>query len=219
VAPDYLFKPPAMAHFVLAECRRMTADGYSVRCFTEAAMQIKVDGRNLTFAFDEGRGAFVAPHSLPAWAGFRSENSRKELTGERVLLILEPEDAESGLSDISCYATNIDWFLAHQDEVKASALAGISEWIGTLRDEYGIDDEELSAYSRPEQLGSMVDLSFVRIYPHRKQGKPYFGLEFECNWDPESGCGVMFHGAQVVETGVSDSVQGGFDIEGDGGKV
>jgi hypothetical protein len=183
-------------------------------------MQIEVAGRSVNFEFDENREAYVTPFNLPAWAGYRSENSQPDLIGDRVLFILEPEVLGSEkFADTGCYERGIAWFLAHQDKVQASALAGISAWISTLRDEYGIDDEELNAFSSSRQLTSMVDLSFARIYPQSKGGLPYFGLEFECNWDPEHGCGLMFYGATVVDAGVSDSAQGAFDIAGDGGGV
>jgi hypothetical protein len=181
-------------------------------------MEIDVGGRKLKFAFDEDRGALVVPFKLPAWAGFKSENSQPDLRGERVMFVLAPESPDAELASADRYARAIGWFLDHQEPVKAAALEAIAAWIETLRDE-GIEDEELEDFSSPKQLASMIDLSYVHFYPQGKSGEPYFGLELECNWDPESGCGVMFHGTSVVETGVSDSVQGGFDIEQDGGRV
>lgn len=71
-------------------------------------------------------------------------------------------------------------------------MTTLDRHINVLREDYQIDDEELNAYTDSAQLVCMVDISFVRFYPQSKDGLPYFGLELECNWDPDGGCRIMF---------------------------
>jgi len=182
-------------------------------------MQLNIAGQDLKFKIHEEREQWAAPFVLPEWAAFRSENSNEEFEGENVLLLLEAPSADDPqkLAAPDKYANALEWFMANQSAIKQSALTALCGYIDKLRNEYGIEDEELDAFESEDQLTDMVDISYVRIYPQSKDGKPYFALEMECNWDPDGGCGIMFHGATVVDIGGSDSAQGAFDIEGDGG--
>lgn len=173
-------------------------------------MQLNVANANLVFRIDEEMEKHVCEGTLSSWAGFRSENSREELEGENVLLVLESESYESypNLAPLENYELALEWLLANQADVKTSALEGIRNFIDVMLNEYGIKDDELSSVTSVSQLSSMVDLSFVRIYPQSKDGKPYLGLEFECNWDPEHGCGILLHGTTVLAAGGSEAASG-----------
>lgn len=179
-------------------------------------MKIDIEGKPIEFQHDDDRGGMVAPYALPAWAGF--SHNQPGLEGARVLFMLQPDDDEE-LADARCYSAAIAWFLARQEAVKAAALDAILGFTAKLREEYGIEDEDLDELSSASQLPPLLGLSFVHIWPHTKGGLPYFGLELECSWDVEHGCGVMFHGTRVVDIGGSDAVQGAFDIADDGGTV
>jgi hypothetical protein len=184
-------------------------------------MQLLVQGQDLEFAYDDDHEQYAAAYKLPLWADFHSENSREGQTGAQVILTLESESVEHqhAFSDAAHYAKAINWFLTHQPEILAAALDALHDYIDVLRDEYEIDDDELNTYTHAAQLAHMVDISFVRFYPQSKAGLPYFALELECNWNPDGGCGIMFYGSDVVDIGDSDTAQGAFDIDEDGGEI
>ncbi len=184
-------------------------------------MLVQLKDTSIHFKFDDEREQHTAEFSLPAWSGYRSENSVEELSGENVLFLLESESYETHpeLASPESYSRAMDWFIEHQDKVRDSAMSAICGYIDVLRNEYGIKDEELDAFTDAGQLANMIDVSYVHFYPQMKNGEPYFALELECNWDPEHGCGIMFHGSRVVDIGGSDVTQGAFDISADGGKI
>jgi hypothetical protein len=173
-------------------------------------MQLNVANACLVFRIDEEMEQYVSEGTLSSWAGFHSENSREGLEGENVLFVLESESYEThpNLAPRENYERALEWLLANEADVKTSALQGIRNFIDVMLNEYGIKDEELSSVSSVSQLSSMVDLSFVRVYPHSNDGKPYFGFEFECNWDPEHGCGVLLHGPTALAAGGSEAASG-----------
>ncbi len=183
-------------------------------------MQLNVGSATLVFRMEEELDKNVCEGTLSSWAGFRCENSREELQGETVLFVLEPESYEShpDLAPAENYERALEWLLANEADVQKTALQGILGFIDVMLNEYGIKDQELSSVKSLAQLKSMVDLSFVRVYPHAKDGKPYLGFEFECNWDPEHGCGVLLHGSTVLAAGGADSASGD-TIEDHGGLV
>jgi hypothetical protein len=68
-------------------------------------------------------------------------------------------------------------------------------------------------------LSQMIALSYIRFYPESKDDLPYFGLEFECNWDLEHGCGLMFHGTNVIIAGKAEVTNSYIDFEEHGAYV
>ena len=177
-------------------------------------MEVKVHGKILQFNEDLETGMMTAPFALSEWGKFKSENSRRGLEGEHVQFILWPEDigAPGILQKSIFYSRIIEWFLDEQKKIKASTLDALTKYIDLLRHDYGIDDEDLNAFSSRTQLTNMVDISYVYFYSRLKARKPIFAFEMECNWDPEHGCGVLFNGSNVVDVGGSDTAQMGNEI-------
>ena len=164
-------------------------------------MRIQIAGEPVEFSFDDLRECYVAPFSLTSWSEFRSENSRPDLRGDRVLLLL-PSNADKHSPHL--IASAIDRFIAHQEQLRDAAAAAIVGFIEELRNDLVIRDDELDAFEGAHQLRTMIDPSFVRFFP----GSARVSIEFECNWDPEHGCGVMFEDMDVIEVGGSDSAHG-----------
>jgi hypothetical protein len=167
-------------------------------------MQVQIGAQTLKFVSDPDYEQPTTLFLLPEWSEFRSENSRQGLEGERVMFTLEPGDSENAdsLGEPAAYSRAIEWFLANRMKIKESALEALTGYIDVLRNDYGLDDEELNAFSSKSQLVKMVDISFVHFYPQIKADKPFFALELECNWDPEHGYGIMFHGSDVLDIGI-----------------
>ncbi len=189
--------------------------------FVEDAVIFKVHGAPLSFQFDDYLNQTVCRFALDAWAGFTSENSREGCHGANVIFILEPPSYEAHpvLGPQAKYEAALMWLLSNQIEARETVLSGVMSHIETMRSEYGIEDEELNGVETPDQLKRMVDLSFVRVFPHSKNGHPYLGFELECNWDPEHGCGVLINNNAVVDVGASESAQSIAAIEDHGGAV
>jgi hypothetical protein len=57
----------------------------------------------------------------------------------------------------------------------------------------------------PEQLRELMRLSSVHVLAEEKEGVPYVGFQFGCEWDQEHGLGVMTHQGQVVQVGAADA--------------
>ncbi len=181
-------------------------------------MKINLGPDRPLLEFRQNEDEYVLRVKLALWKDFASDHSEPGRQGEKASFVLQAVD--DSLAPEANYAAAIRWFLTHQTEIQQQALGAIHTYIlDVLIGEYELDDEELLSYRTSDQLSSMMDLSYVRFYPQSKDGLPYFGLELECNWDPEHGCGVMFHGAKVVDIGMAETVQGGFDIDEDGGEI
>jgi hypothetical protein len=182
-------------------------------------MKLNVGGRNFSFRFDEYENYNVCRGVLESWSGFRSENSREGLVGKNVLFALESEtyDTHPRPGPIESYSKALAWLFANESAVKEAALAAVLKYIDVVRNDYGIDDDELNTVKSSAQLTSIIDLTFVHIFPHSKDGIPYLGLVFECNWDLDGGCGVLLYGTSVVEAGNSDVAHSIETIEEHGG--
>ncbi|MDD5125385.1 hypothetical protein [Methylovulum sp.] len=183
-------------------------------------MQLRIGRKVLEITADEFEN-WSCHFVLTEWKGFQCENSRDDAIGENAFLVLRGDDECSpGEFDPSAYQSGLNWVIQNSAAIREAAMVSIFNYIHeTLLGEYGLDDPDLRKVKRRESLKREIDPSYLHLFPHSKEGVPYFALEFECAWDPEHGCGVMFWGNSVVEVGVSDAAQGGFDIAGHGGKI
>lgn len=177
--------------------------------YKQADLELAVGEKRFRFTFDDALDRAVCKIKLSSWAGFRSANGHGGSEGEDVLLLLESGNYDSPpeLAPISIYEEAIGWLLAHDFEIRDAILRGVLGFVDVMRNEWGIRDEELDTVSTTEHLTSMLDPSLIRVFPISKDGVPYFGYEFECNWDPEHGCGVLVHGSAVVSAGIGESAQ------------
>lgn len=178
-------------------------------------------GSELLDVFPDDFDNWTRPFVLAEWKGFECENSLEEATGENIHLVLYGEEGSSPeVTGARAYQSALDWVIQNSPLIREAALEAIFLYIrDTLIDDYGLDDPELLRIKKKGMLMKEIDPSYLRLFPHSRDGVPYFALEFECSWDPEHGCGVMFWGNNVLEVGVSDTAQGGFDIAGHGGKI
>jgi hypothetical protein len=56
-----------------------------------------------------------------------------------------------------------------------------------------------------EDLKSLVGLHTVNVHQITRDGLPYIGYEFGCNWEEEHGLGALMHGTTVVQIGGADT--------------
>ena len=172
-------------------------------------MDLKIGDATLTFTGDGDAGRRVAVVELPAWRGFASDNSRTELQGARVQLVLAPADpaVPAELADRAHYERAVPWLFAHQEAARQAVLDAVAGYIDVLRNDYGVEDDELDAFRSADQLRAMIDPSFVHVYPQHRDGLPFLGVELECNWDPEHGCGALLHGTVVLDVGGAETAR------------
>ena len=159
-------------------------------------------------------GACWSGHlTLPSWAGYQSRQGRYgavydgALSDGRVTLYFAPEGrgieplngAEIGL---------ISWFEQHEMDVSAAVKAAILSWcapdnLERLRD-FDFDDT-FPTVAGPDDLKPLIGLHKIFVHQLDDGGLPYVGYEFECDWEPEHGLGVLMLGTRLIEVGFADT--------------
>jgi hypothetical protein len=95
------------------------------------------------------------------------------------------------------------YLLEHEEAIRDALVAAIFEAYpvirGRLRGQGFVDESDMPALERPEQLKSHIGLSTVHVLPVVKDDAAYLGFEFGCTWDDEHGLGVMTHQGRIVE--------------------
>lgn len=184
-------------------------------------MRLETQQGPLSFAFDEDSGEMSSHIRLEAWAGFRSEDHPRVPDDADVRVVLEPGDSQiSNFDDLtSAYAGAVRWLLANEVTLRSVALNSILSFVRKLRSVNAIDDDELDEVVATDDLRHLIGLSLIRVYPYVKSGLPFLGFEWECDWDPEHGCGVLMHGHDPVEVGVSEVAQALDLVESHGGRL
>lgn len=188
-------------------------------------MELTVGDLNFTFHYNAAGERWVAPITLAEWEPFRSTNTVPGREGERVLLECPPaygELEEGKLADLSAYTRSLKYFLNHRAEIQASVLAACVEFVQQLhavKVHYGVEMVELAKVATPEDLRSMVDLSYVRLFPYQHLGVPYIGLSLEANWE-EYGFLALLAGTEVIARGYPGTERAvDLSIREDGGVV
>ena len=146
---------------------------------------------------------------LNAWRGFQSRlgayaarSSTKESDGTAQLSVAPP----AGVAERppSAEQTNaFRYLLEHEEAIRDALLSAIFEEYPAIRERLLgdglVDESDLPALERAEQLKSHIGLSIVHVLPVVKHGAAYVGFEFGCTWDDEHGLGVMTHQGRIVE--------------------
>lgn len=173
---------------------------------------------DLQFSYEYGE--WCAIHHLPGWSGYHCENSLPELADGQVYLLIESSPGnEPSAKQLQALA----WLLAQPDAANKIIVDAIYALYPQQRKEAAayLDKEMLDmAYPdvrRVDDLRRLISLSRVRIYEESKDGLPYLGFDFECNWDPEHGHKVLINGHRIVEIG-TDALNP-TNIAADGGRI
>jgi hypothetical protein len=146
---------------------------------------------------------------LCSWRGFQSRlgayaasSSIKESDGTARLSVPPP----AGVAERPPLAEQADAFrylLEHEEAIRDALVAAIFEEYPVIRarllGQGFINEVDMPALQRPEQLKSHIGLSTVHVLPIVKDDAAYIGFEFGCTWDEEHGLGVMTHQGRLVE--------------------
>ncbi len=140
---------------------------------------------------------------LSSWRGYQSRlgayaarSSAKESDGTVRLSVSPPGGARQPHSAEQANAWR--YLLEHEEAVRDALVAAIFEEYPAIRERL-LDEAELPALERPDQLRSHVGLSTVHVLPVARDGAAYVGFEFGCSWDDEHGLGIMTHQGRLVE--------------------
>lgn len=177
--------------------------------------------RHLNFQRDPLHRNLFSIQELEAWASYTCENSIPELTGRHVKLRLV--SSNEATDDIPSPEPNhiaaVDWLLKNEKLLHDAIVAAIFEKTVPM---FYRQWEEFQIEINPplrflDDLKYHIDLSYIDIFAHTKNGIPYFGFEFECSWDPEHGFQVLMNGFRVVA--LDGDVNNTFEIKNDGGHI
>jgi len=183
-------------------------------------------GKQIVFRLDRKREEYVARVLLDECAGYHSENASAENAEGRVSLICCEYLGDAGkprIAGVEAYSRAAEWFFGNRSAIQACVLPALLKYavsVGRELKAAGYDIEGLDELSSTDQLKNIVSLCRVYFHPFHREGRPYLGLEFECDWDPAHACGVMLHGNEVRECGMSGTASGvEFDMSQDGGTI
>jgi hypothetical protein len=84
------------------------------------------------------------------------------------------------------------------------AIAGFYDSVAQVYIDGGVPDLP-PALDSPDQLRGLIELSWVHVLAAAKDGVPYIGYQFVCEWEGEHGLGVMTHRGEVVAVGQADA--------------
>jgi hypothetical protein len=156
---------------------------------------------------------WTARAKLATWAGFQERGGRygakssNQAGDGSVTVRFAPEGRGCDLLNASELAL-IAWFFEHESEVSQSLQHALVDAYPELREQYGYDadgETELPEVRNVEDLKSVVGLHSVNVHQIARDGLPYIGYEFGCNWEEEHGLGVLMHGTKIVEIGGADT--------------
>ena len=164
------------------------------------------------FALQDGL-CWTATTRLASWAGFQARagaygaKSSSFPSNGSVTVCFAPEGRGREPLTSSEIAL-VNWFFEHEAEVSESLQRTLVDEYAELRVQHGCDAEgaaDMHDVRDVEDLKLVIGLHTVNIHQVNRDGVPYLGFEFGCDWEEEHGLGVLMHGTQVVEIGDADT--------------
>jgi hypothetical protein len=168
----------------------------------------------------ENVGTWKKPHNaikgfieLPCWTGYFLVDEpnylirTKVVTDGRINLWVDGEiradkSFSIGREQINCYF----YLVEHQERIKHSILEELKkEFPRLLSNEYASWDHEEGGFPKLSDLTPDFDFknyigpSSIHIIEDIKDEVAYIKWNFECQWDPEHGFGVITHKARVID--------------------
>jgi hypothetical protein len=172
-------------------------------------MELTTGDVSFTFRLNEAGQRHVAPIDLIEWEPFRSTNTVPGREGQHVLLecamIFDEREEEEKLADRQTYLPALEYFLKHRVAITDAVMAAsvtFAQDLYKVSVKYGVDRVELAQVATIDDLKTMIDLSYVQLFPYHQNGLPYIGYRFESNWD-EYGFYALLLGTEVLACGFS----------------
>ncbi|MCA9233555.1 MAG: hypothetical protein KDA57_23145 [Planctomycetales bacterium] len=171
----------------------------------------------LKWFYDDHGDRFGAVGKLQAWSGYSYDMGDPRYQRELVELRLYDRSIEPPKGITAALRDSYDWLVDHDQAIFESVIASISSYFPKLKKQWvEFDDPYLRKIKKPEHLKTNLNLAYVKLFPHRRDGVPYIGFDFDCAWNSE-GFKVLLHGLRVVELDADElSIS---MIEEDGGSI
>ena len=145
---------------------------------------------------------------LSSWRGFQcrlgayaSQSAANESDGT-IRVSVEPPGDVAERPPSAEQVNAFRYLLEHEDAIREALVTAIFEEYPVIRKrllEGGfIDESEMPALERAEQLKAHIGLSTVHVLRVVKDDAAYVGFEFGCTWDEEHGLGIMMHQGRIV---------------------
>jgi hypothetical protein len=169
---------------------------------------------DLGWGVDPNSLLLSAPAPLESWDGYSVEGNESE----PLLVIEDAEVASAGMAHAG-HRKAVDWLLENEKRVHQAIVTAVLAHLPAMKRKYEeleIEDPAFDAKTLDE-LREVISPAKVYIFPHAKDGLPYFGFDFDCAWDPEHGFKVMLHGATVFALEVDEC--GTYEVEEHGGAI
>ena len=155
---------------------------------------------------------------LKSWQGFQTRlgpygSESSELLSDGTVQIAvdpgEPPPMETSRKrpPTAKQATAFRVWLDNEDAIHDRIVQSIVDFYNATVDEYldaGRTDLPTSLHDA-DGFRDLIGLSIVHVLNREKDGVPYIGCEFGCEWDGEHGLGVMTHNGDVVAIGEADT--------------
>lgn len=152
---------------------------------------------------------------MPEWVGYQSRlgiGGSKDREGDsdgtvRVGLVLDGR-SDGPVTDVE--RSNLLWFETNHVEQATALQTALWDALPHLRSDFldawmlPEDDLTFPIVQSPAHLRRLIGLHDIHVHGLIKDGIPYVGYEFGCDWDDEHGLGVLMHGNRAVEIGHAD---------------
>ena len=150
---------------------------------------------------------------LVSWIGYQSRlgpygavDSSLPSDGT-VSLVFAPEDR--GIEPLDSRELQLlAWFEEHEkvvsEQVKKTIICWCSPDYPERLRKFDLD-EALPIIRNENDLQKYIGILSINIHQIDREGIPYIGYEFGCDWEEEHGLGVLMHGARAVEVGFADT--------------
>ena len=165
---------------------------------------------------EDDDGIWQTSAVLPEWSGYQSRlgpygsKDGAGVSDGTVRIGLAPDGRRDGpvTPDEQAY---LRWFMENHAEQASALVSALFAALPTLRSDYisawmlPEDDQSFPMIESMEDLRNVIGLHDVHIHGLAKDGIPFVGYEFGCDWEEEHGLGVLMLGKQVLEIGHADS--------------
>ena len=139
--------------------------------------------------------------ALPAWSDFTAGNTTS--------LTFAPEGKDEGPMRADEIALTT-WVRDNHEMQKHLLLNAVLEAYPEFRhqffEDYNIKEnqDDLPMVTSADGLSKVIALEEIFVHQISKDGLPYVGYQFSCDWDEEHGLGVLMHHKRVIEIGGAD---------------
>lgn len=161
--------------------------------------------------FDKRMGiepeAAELPNEKEYYSGHVRLTSWEKFFGEgKIFYDIGGDDPKYRMS--SNHKRGLQYISDNQQEILNSMLDELYDRYPELQELYGYTNEEKAEYmpdiTDKDELADLITPVSIHVLSVHKDGMPYIGYQFSCDWDREHGLGFMMFRDRVVEMDGAD---------------